>query len=223
MIDRFFCTNLPNRTDRLEAVQNEFNRVQISVEILPAEEMTDQQRKDRQANPFGVPSELYGPLKNIHKIIMYNQPGTFCFFEDDVYFTIEKSLCEYLRPIWKKVPEDWGVLYLGCYLWVDTPVKQINSNLIQLNKFDRLNKIGGSHAIVLSKKAVEYMQTLTWEQWKISRCCDISIQQIIGEKFGLYSLYPMIAYQREDFSDLEERVSKRAWMIKHNERKIQKL
>jgi hypothetical protein len=111
-----------------------------------------------------------------------------CFFEDD--FELVEGWEDVLKNAYIDLPQGWDMLYLGCNLTTD--VKVITKNLV---------KVQGAwlmHATILSKRFVEYIlreydlnQIWIIDEWYR--------QQAIKRQF--YMTYPMISYQRTDYSD----------------------
>jgi hypothetical protein len=111
-----------------------------------------------------------------------------CFFEDD--FELTDNWEEVLQKAWKDLPTDWDMLYLGGNL--TAPPLRVTDNLF---------RVRGSylmHATILNNRFVRY----------ILNNYDLNAVWIIDEWYRViagdrrfYMTYPMVSFQREDFSD----------------------
>lgn len=217
-IERFFCVNLPERTDRWEAISKEFKRLNIDVTRVDGKR---------------IKTPRYAGLEKTNRdIILANKNAeSICIFEDDAYFSIDGSLHEYLKKIDidSQLPKDWGVLYLGCHLWSKRKTLQIAENLLLLNPFEQNSQgfggrsfAGGSHAIVYNRNAIEWMCSISDDEYYAYRYQDVLVHKLLYKNFKMFCIYPMIAHQIEDFSDLEGQNAKREYIKDHNESMIMK-
>jgi hypothetical protein len=110
------------------------------------------------------------------------------FFEDDFEFV--DGWEEVLRKAWEDVPKDFDILYLGC-----------NPTRALLKVTDNVVRVKGAwlmHATILSRKFIDdilknydFNQVYIIDEWYRRIACD--------KKF--YCTWPMISYQRVDYSD----------------------
>jgi hypothetical protein len=110
------------------------------------------------------------------------------FFEDD--FELMPEWEQVLQKAWRDLPEDFDMLYLGCNL--TRPPQIITENLVRVKGAYLM------HATILSKKFIEYLlKTYDYNRiWII----DEWYRQIAPER-KFYMTYPMVSYQRPDYSD----------------------
>jgi hypothetical protein len=134
--------------------------------------------------------------KDFIKLLKYKgKVKNLVFFEDD--FELVDGWKSVLQKAWQDVPKDFDLLYLGANL-TEKP-KRITDNVMQVRGAWCM------HAVVLSNKFINYILN----SYDVNRvwCVDEWIrQQADIRKF--YMTYPMIAYQREGFSDLVGRYVK---------------
>jgi hypothetical protein len=128
-------------------------------------------------------------MKDFLQMLRVKGTGDLVFFEDD--FELVPGWEDVLRKAWKELPEDFDMLYLGC-----------NPQRSLLKVTDNLVKIQGAwlmHACILSHRFIEYiLSSYDLNQiWII----DEWYRQIAPQR-KFYMTYPMISYQREDFSDM---------------------
>jgi hypothetical protein len=110
------------------------------------------------------------------------------FFEDD--FELTERWEEVFEKAWSEVPKDFDLLYLGANL-TKTPQK-ITDNLV---------KVRGAwclHGVIFSRRFINYIfrtfdvnRRVVFDEWCRIIACE--------KKF--YMTYPMICYQRKDFSN----------------------
>jgi len=110
------------------------------------------------------------------------------FFEDD--FELVDGWEGVLRKAYADLPLHWDMLYLGCNLTCD--VKKITENLV---------KVQGAwlmHATLLSQRFIKYILE-HYDRNRIWIIDEWYRQQAPMRNF--YMTYPMISYQRKDYSD----------------------
>jgi hypothetical protein len=117
------------------------------------------------------------------------------FFEDD--FELVDGWEEVLKKAWKDLPIEWDMLYLGCNLTGD--IKKVTN--YQGEESKSLVKVQGAwlmHATILSKRFIKYILH-NYDYNRIWIIDDWYRQQAPYRQF--FMTYPMISYQRKDYSD----------------------
>jgi hypothetical protein len=130
----------------------------------------------------------YHATKDFLNLLRIKKSDYLVFFEDD--FELTEGWQDVFEKAWKDVPKDFDLLYLGANL-TKTP-QRITENLV---------KIRGAwclHGVIFSRKFIDYIfkayeidRRVVFDEWCRTIACD--------RKF--YMVYPMICYQRKDFSD----------------------
>jgi hypothetical protein len=110
------------------------------------------------------------------------------FFEDD--FELVNGWREVVERAYADLPEKWDMMYLGCNLR-RAPLK-VTANLYRVRGAWML------HAVIMSQRFIEYI--LKHYNAKIYPAFDEWCRQIAPER-EFFMTYPMVAYQREGFSD----------------------
>jgi GR25 family glycosyltransferase involved in LPS biosynthesis len=183
------CINLDSRPDRWKEAQQEFHKIGLAVERLPA--VTGDNR------PLAFNQSVFKAMELAG--------GDLLLFEDDVVFEWPElvSLKGIIPAILDQKPEDALTVHLGCnIIGIDLTRWQMPTQYDSL--FAKLHNCYQSHATWYSAEAVEiilkkldpYMLTEDnniFDDWLRRKVLSIGRS---------YVLKPMIAYQRPSFSDI---------------------
>lgn len=183
------CINLDSRPDRWKLAQQEFHKVGLAVERLPA--ITGDNR------PLAFNQSVYKAMQLAK--------GDLLLFEDDVVFEWPElvSLKGIIPAILDQKPEDALTVHFGCNLiGTDTMKWQMPTAYDTL--FAKLHNCWQSHATYYSAEAVELIlkgldpnyldgENNIFDDW---------LRRNVLSLGRSYVLKPMIAYQRPDISDI---------------------
>lgn len=163
--------------ERREQITTELSRFFNDFELFEATRATP--------GSLGL-SDSYKRLINKHK----DEKELF-LFEDDVFFTSDKSI-EYFTECYNSLPNDWDILLGGSY-WFQNPIN-IGSNLIKVKDFCSM------HCIIIKNTTYEHFLNHDTEKQK-------HIDRYLGElakenKLNIYLANPMIAIQKPGYSFL---------------------
>jgi len=183
--DEIFCINLDKRKDRWGLAQKEFEKINIldRVKRFPAIE-----RKDGRLGCIKSHLEIlkYAKKNNLNNVLI---------FEDDVMFLNDVN--GVLDNVVKQLPVDWNLLYLGANL--HSPLTNISDNLVLLNNGF------STHAISYNKNVydifIKKYNTMN-ELILQSDILDVWLASIIQNRGNSYLVKPLLATQRNDFSDI---------------------
>lgn len=127
-------------------------------------------------------------MKDFKQLLRTFRGNDIMFFEDD--FELTDGWEEVLRKAYADLPQFWDMLYLGCNLTLDA--KKITDNLVKVQ--------GGwlMHATLLSKRWIDFILR-EYDHNRIWIIDEWYRQQAPFRNF--YMTYPMISYQRKDYSD----------------------
>ena len=120
----------------------------------------------------------------------------FIIFEDDCmllepWTTVEKAMSQ--------LPEDWDALYLGAT--VRTPLSKYSDNLY------RLKKGWTTHAIIYnSKRIIDYI--LNKHNTPSGINLDVFLNKEVQKRFNCFITYPLVATQRNSFSNISNQFVK---------------
>jgi hypothetical protein len=168
----------------LEAREDRWHRCQDILQEFGVGQVTHYTTKQN----FNDPHRNY--MKDFLQMLRVRGIGKhLVFFEDDFEFT--DGWEDILKKAWDDLPEDYDMLYLGCNL--TRPPLKITDNLM------RVRGAWLMHATILSRKFIEYI--LKYYDRNRIWIIDEWYRQIAPEK-NFYCTYPMISYQRKDFSDM---------------------
>jgi glycosyl transferase family 25 len=187
--DKALCINLDRRPDRWEESLKEFNKIGIDnvkrISALDGKTIGYQKPYISLAETACVMSHIkaltYAKRKNMNSVFIA---------EDDIEFT--DNFNEKFNEIEDRIPSDWQLLYL-C----------INPDSGEYNRiYDNFYKIKGcysAHAILYKNeifdKAIEFLENNRYP-------ADVSLG-LLQSHVNAYSVYPHLAYQRKDFSDIQ--------------------
>ena len=218
----FYCINLDKRTDRWARVQHQFDLIGIRRKVTRVS---------------AVPASInYNPAlskphqslveTNLQILNRTNLCGPICIFEDDVYFIMDNKPLDIMAGISRQLSEDFGLLYLGAHLF-DPKLKHplVCPNLVRLLPEPRPTKekdhvfIGGTHAVVFSRKAIQYIrsqptQNLFEAPW------DVFLSKYLVPNFPCFMAHPAFAFQIDDFSDIDGTRAERKGIIEVNKTRI---
>ena len=173
------CINLYNRPEKWEQAKQELSRIGEPIR-WPA----------LQINPGweGCKRSHYALLKYLHE---YSNEKLYGVFEDDVEFTHP----ELIDVCLKELPKDWAMLYLG-----GTPNKPLEKHSEHLY---RAKKTWTTHAIIYNadSKVIPFILDNLLDQERI----DVFFADVVQEHFNCYIASPMIATQKNGYSDIRQK------------------
>ena len=127
-------------------------------------------------------------MKDFLQMLRIKGKHDLMFFEDD--FELVDGWREVLDKAMKDLPEDWDMLYLGANL--TRPAIRVTDNLV------RVKGAWLMHATLLRKEFIDYIlkeykpeQVPIIDEW----------YRLIAPERKFYMTYPMVSYQRSDYSD----------------------
>jgi hypothetical protein len=217
----FYCINLDKRTDRWARVQHQFDLIGIREKITRVSAITGIKHNSALSTGHQSLNET-----NLRILSRSDLSGPVCIFEDDVYFIMENRPLDVMAGISRQLPDDFGLLYLGAHLF-DPKIKHplISPNLVRLLPEPRPTKekdhvfLGGTHAIVFSTRAIEYIRSrpthvLFEAPW------DVFLSKYLIPHFPCFMAHPAFAFQIDDFSDIEGTKTEWKWIIELNATRI---
>ena len=186
--DKILFLNQVERTDRLNDCLNELARVGLK------------------ADPFySIKAEQ--PFKSfclsqisILKEFLLTDHKTFLALEDDVLF---KDLT-HLPAALNELPEDWDIVYLGANVTEDRP--EFYSHYLR-----RVRSAWTTHAVGYSRKAVEKIVESYKGDWENEGMYDDWLSRNFLPNNQCFIVAPMVAWQRDGFSDLWNRDASYGW------------
>ncbi len=139
----------------------------------------------------------------IIKLAKQNKWKHVLIFEDDVYFTTTKFKFE---DIFKQLPQQFGVCYLGCYIKNTTTTpsnklfKRYSKNLLQLTS--KSFRIWGAHAIIYHESVYDTLINNIFNKDRVVITDRLICDEIVNNKqFDNYIVIdPVLAFQCDKFS-----------------------
>ena len=180
-----YVINLKRRDDRLKNLNLPFQ-----YEVFEA---TDGKEKFAE---FGKIQGHIGCLDSHKRLFTFakeNNIDTIMVMEDDI--EVDEDFNEKLEIIMGQLPEDWDLLYLGGW---NVGEKKTYSDLL-----DIAERVLTTHAFIVKNKFFDIIiQGLSVRDWKV----DVLLSDVLT-KGKCYIANPKIAYQREGFSDIENKIT----------------
>ena len=200
--EKVYCINLDRRSDRWDCVINNFNKNNIKCERFSAKDGYEIDLP----SPFRF--ELAGAIShlNVIKKAKENNLKNVLIFEDDVEFI--DNLEELFSEKIKNVPEDWDLIFFGG--------NHVGS-LVKINK--DVYKMTWSYALQMYAINSKFFdQLIIFLETKINdvlnKTHDLS-PSVAADYFiahlqrnsNSYVIKPHFTWQRENFSDIQEKVT----------------
>ena len=175
-IGNIVVIGLESRTDRWDRCKQIFERYNISPVSHYATVMDPNDKHRHYMKDFLQMLRVKGGANHL------------CFFEDD--FELTDNWEEILEKAWKDLPDDWDMLYLGANLTISP--RKVTDNLMRVRGAYLM------HATILNNKFIRYI---------LSHYNPIAVPiidewyRVIAQERKFYMTYPMISYQRDNYSD----------------------
>lgn len=175
-----FCINLPERPEKWEAAQTEFKKLRGDVLKWTATKMTP--------GYDGCRTSHLELLKHAR----FEYPNeNLMVFEDDALFCVDNPQ-DLIEQSMRELPKDWDMLYLGATL--TEPVQKYSEHLY------RITKAWTTHAMIFNHKSkvIDFILENNGGGRKI----DVFYADVVQNQFKCFITYPMIATQRNGYSDI---------------------
>ncbi|MBD62065.1 hypothetical protein CL645_04345 [bacterium] len=194
--DEIFCINLDSRPDRWSSFLKEARRVGIAHRV--------------KRFPAIVPPSKNGALGcklstlSIIKKAKNKNLKNFLILEDDVVF--KKNALKNLSVSISQLPVDWDMFYLGLNLTKES--FKHSQNLVNVKGGRSTHAVAYSNSVyqdILDENSLEPSQ-------KLDIPIDVYYETKIHPKKNIYCSCPMIALQREAYSDIEKRNVNYSWL-----------
>jgi len=180
-----YVINLKRRDDRLKSLKLPFQ-----YEVFEA---TDGKKKFAE---FGKMQGHIGCLDSHRRLFSFakeNNVDTLMVMEDDI--EVDENFNEKLENIMIQLPEDWDLLYLGGW---NVGEKNSYSDLL-----DVAEKVYTTHAFIVKNKFFNtIIDSINSRDWKV----DVLLSESLP-KGKCFISNPTIAWQREGFSDIENKIT----------------
>lgn len=181
-IDEVYVISLQHRIDRREQMQCELNEHGIKFSFFDA--IQDE-------------NGAFGLIKTMRKLfteILSKDQNTVMILEDDSHFLLPSV--PFLNEVLPQLPQDYYCFHLGCNL-IAAP-RRISTNIL------KIDKAYATHAIIYSREAIELILPLLLRDEIVPY--DILLMNSIQTYGKSYCTMPMLATQRESYSDIEKSV-----------------
>jgi len=207
--DKIYCINLDHRTDRWEECQKIFEKNEIICERISAKDGNE----IGLYNPFKY--ELANSISHLSAIkkAKENNFKNVLIFEDD-FEIIENFNDEFEKKI-SDLPTDWDVVYFGGNH--TQPVEIINDNI---------GKMSWSYAVHMYGVNGKFFDNIiSYMDSKINGVLDgsVSLNPSVGsdyfyaqiqKDYNFYTIRPYMSWQREGFSDIQQKFYNYDWLLK---------
>lgn len=186
-----FCINLDHRPNRWEEVQKEFNKFNLTG-------VTRFSAVDGKGlpKPHALLDGELGILESNLKLVRHakkNNLPSFLMLEDDVVFGDEvNNLDKYMDNI----PDDWDMIYFGGNHRYSHPPKEINETTLKLHYTVAI------HCVAIKSTVYDVIESILSKKLKQVD----NYYTLVQQSFNVYCTKPSIAFQKEGFSDIQNRV-----------------
>lgn len=187
--DAAYCINLDRRPDRWERVQKEFKKINLNDVIrIPGVD-------GKLEPPASIPPGAVGCLKShLNVFIDAKNKGfeSFILLEDDVQFS--DNFHQQFNIIEAQVPKDFEMLYFGSNPHTGSR-QEISPNI------NRITYTYAAHAVIFRRPC--YDDIINSLSGPLTVPCDVHYgrNQVVHTS---YSIRPPLAWQRADFSDIDQ-------------------
>ncbi len=189
--DNIFCINLDQREDRWKEAQREFES--FGIENVTRFSAVDGKTRPK-FHPL-LPGELGVLESNLNLVKQANKDNlpNFLMLEDDVVFSEElRNLDKYMSNI----PDDWDMIYFGGNHKYSHPPQQINETTLKLHYTVAI------HCVAIKSTVYDVIENILSKRKKQVD----NYYTLVQQSFNVYCTNPSIAFQREGFSDIQNRV-----------------
>jgi len=176
-----YVINLAHRTDRRTEMQDHLDKVGMPFTFFEA-------TKDDN----GVKG-LVETMKRLFRHILDKRQERVIILEDDALFLVPEPV-DFLKQVIPQIPKDFQLFHLGLNLLA--PPKRVSENVL------KVIDCYSTHAIAYHKRGVEVCLERLEEVPLMP--FDIFIRQEILCRGASYCSFPMLATQRESYSDIEK-------------------
>jgi GR25 family glycosyltransferase involved in LPS biosynthesis len=189
--DKMYCINLASRKDRKKRCEEIFCKFNLNVTFIDA--IDGKLIKDTHGLKPGAAGCCMSQKKVYEHILSDNKIKTALIMEDDVEF--DKDLGKRFYDYYKMVPNDWMMIYFGGS-HRHKPIRMINRHV------HRLKKTYTTHCYAIKREAIEKIMERFNDENIFSMPADMHLA-ILQKILPCYGFMPHIAWQRADFSDIE--------------------
>lgn len=183
-IDKIFVVNLKERSDRLSIMDYQMNKQGIEYEVFSAI------KDDNGAKGLNL------TMAALFKLCLERGYSNVVIFEDDAQFTIP-NIPAFIEECFTQLPEDYYCFHLGLNL-LSQP-ERISQNIL------RIDQAFSSHAVIYSMDAMGYILPIVEMQPDIPY--DITLRRSVQPSKRCYASFPMVATQRDDYSNIENKIT----------------
>lgn len=174
-----YCINLDERKDRWDLSVLEAKKIGVDLIRFPAIQ--------GETGHLGCRESHLTLLRDV------KDEGIVMVTEDD-FKIIVKNPIPIVRKAWSQLPGDWDMFYLGATL--NEPLVRYSENLFWLRN------AWTCHAIFYNNQngVIDYiLENHNTKEIDVFLCIDVQL------KFNCFIIYPMVATQREGYSDILKR------------------
>ena len=180
--DEVYVINLPHRLDRRQEMNEELGRHGIPFTIFEAT-----------LDDNGIKG-LVETMKRFFRHALSKKQSNVMVLEDDAHFMVNNPV-QFLAEVLPQLPKDYQLFYLGLNL-LERPIR-MSDNIL------KVRDAYSTHAICYSaegmRACLEMLEVVPLMPY------DIFMRQEIIPRNAAYCTFPMMATQRESYSDIEKR------------------
>lgn len=213
IIDKTYVINLEKRVDRWNKIQDDFKNTDLKLtrwNAVYGKDMDEKSIKELTTTRcyyLCAPSIIGCWLSHakLWEHIVKNNENNVLVLEDDSYPT---ERFDNLSQLWKEIPEDWDMVYFGCYGSCEKGIlfNLKNNQVISKNVIRPVIPIG-THAYLLSNRGARKLLEHK-DLKKISFHLDCTLAATFDKNFRVYAFVPPLVHQivDSDYSDNQANV-----------------
>lgn len=193
---RSYVINLEYEKERLKIFRAEEVNIGLKSEVVVPVKVDDPsvlKALEMWSKPYSNRERKAKEISNkftFAKILENETAEKTIIFEDDVY--IKAGSEKILKEIFKELPADFGICYLGCYFRSDTDLEKYSKNLLKVS--GEKPRIWGAHGIIYNKKIYKELAEKLYSNELIT---DKLISDEIVSKYKCFAVFPMICMQSQ--------------------------
>jgi GR25 family glycosyltransferase involved in LPS biosynthesis len=186
-----FCINLDRRLDRWIKVSEEFKKYKFkNINRFPGIDGNNLKNNTTLLNgELGILQTHIELLKKCKEDNIQN----ILIFEDDVFFSPKIDKIQYYI---QDIPQDWDMIYFGGNHTYGQPLELVKNNIYKLNFTVSL------HCVALKNTIFDEVLSLLEKKEKQVDNYYTEIQK----RFNCYGIYPNLAFQQKDYSDIQNKI-----------------
>lgn len=197
--DHIYCINLSRRQDRKQRCKNIFKKHQIDAEFFDAIDGSTIETKQFKYDAHAKPYFSVGMIGCTHSFIKVFEDAkqkkyqTILVLEDDVEFV--ENFNKLFKEYFEQIPNNWTMLYTSGNHRGEQYIQQTTENIYRIKNTLTAHFLGLKYEILdeLIKETSKFTMPNDWHFAEVQK------------RTNAYCMVPHLTWQREGFSDNEQK------------------